>query len=292
MGDVTGGDETLPFVYRVTKYDPADRDEGGQYIGTEDLNTGLAGYYDGAVALELLRGMLREGGAWCRLEVAGALSVYLGWDQYVYVGSNELCGRAADRTAELGLFAERRDASPYDVRFDEAGEQRPADETFWARVKWCVSAGDSLALEEGYLRNAYRRHPLTSANVDEVRAGLAPRALLTVLVSGDESCFTAALPDADGVLRARWRTEPAASDLRWTFLKTVHPGQVRRGLVTSVTDTGVFVELVGAEGIVPDPGEVLEAGQETTVEVIEVDMVRERVILSLAPTPIGGHQRP
>jgi ribosomal protein S1 len=54
----------------------------------------------------------------------------------------------------------------------------------------------------------------------------------------------------------------------------------------------VFVELVGAEGIVPDPGEVLEAGQETTVEVIEVDIVRERVILSLAPTPIGGHQRP
>ncbi|MGW6214059.1 hypothetical protein [Streptomyces sp. NPDC055109] len=26
----------LPFVYRVTKYDPADRDEHGHYTGTED----------------------------------------------------------------------------------------------------------------------------------------------------------------------------------------------------------------------------------------------------------------
>ncbi|MEV3952318.1 hypothetical protein AB0K57_32580 [Streptomyces halstedii] len=24
-----------PFVYRITKYDPADRDEHGSYIGTE-----------------------------------------------------------------------------------------------------------------------------------------------------------------------------------------------------------------------------------------------------------------
>ncbi|WP_393101784.1 hypothetical protein [Streptomyces sp. LN325] len=26
----------LPFVYRITKYDPADRDENGSYIGTAE----------------------------------------------------------------------------------------------------------------------------------------------------------------------------------------------------------------------------------------------------------------
>ncbi|MFJ2899375.1 hypothetical protein ACIO87_31420 [Streptomyces sp. NPDC087218] len=26
----------LPYVYRVTGYDPADRDEYGHYVGTED----------------------------------------------------------------------------------------------------------------------------------------------------------------------------------------------------------------------------------------------------------------
>ena len=27
----------LPYVYRVTKYDPADRDEHGHYTGSEDV---------------------------------------------------------------------------------------------------------------------------------------------------------------------------------------------------------------------------------------------------------------
>ncbi|MEU2060951.1 hypothetical protein [Streptomyces sp. NPDC013455] len=121
------------FVHRITKYDPADRDEHGYYTGAEDTVsehgpveaaylaaisafaeasgidrleirdpwvTGsvhfgveppvdghglgglfppdLTGYHDGAevslpVALELVRAMLRDQGAWCRLEAGDVL---------------------------------------------------------------------------------------------------------------------------------------------------------------------------------------------------------------------------
>jgi hypothetical protein len=36
-----GGDrvDVLPYIYRVTKYDPADRDERVQYVGAEDISS-------------------------------------------------------------------------------------------------------------------------------------------------------------------------------------------------------------------------------------------------------------
>ncbi|WP_307783336.1 hypothetical protein [Streptomyces sp. MBT53] len=138
----------LPYVYRVTKYDPADRDQHGSYTGAElsvsdhgpveaaylhavaafAEDTGVdklairepqlggfahfgleppidgyglaelfpagpAGFHDGAlvpmaVGQELVRAMLRDNGAWCRLEAEGAFTVHVGWDQYLYIGSN------------------------------------------------------------------------------------------------------------------------------------------------------------------------------------------------------------
>ncbi|MFD8009302.1 hypothetical protein [Streptomyces sp. NPDC058955] len=119
----------LPYVYRVTQYDPVDRDACGHYPGPEDtvsdhgpveaaylqavaafardggvdrlavrepglpslahfgvgkpaegfgldglFPSGPAGFHDGAevplaVGLELVRAMLRDSGAWCRLDV-------------------------------------------------------------------------------------------------------------------------------------------------------------------------------------------------------------------------------
>ncbi|MES9592287.1 MULTISPECIES: hypothetical protein [unclassified Streptomyces] len=125
------------FVHRITKYDPADRDEHGSYRGAEEavsdhgpveaayleaisafaeaadidrleirepsvtglvhfgaqpaveghglsglFPADLTGYYDGAevslaVALELIRVMLREQGAWCRLEAGDVFTVQM-----------------------------------------------------------------------------------------------------------------------------------------------------------------------------------------------------------------------
>ncbi|MGX1274708.1 hypothetical protein [Streptomyces phaeoluteigriseus] len=50
---------------------------------------------------------------------------------------------ALARTRAPGPFPERLDASPYDADYDEPGEQRPADDVFWARLRWCVAMGQA-----------------------------------------------------------------------------------------------------------------------------------------------------
>ncbi|PYC72349.1 RNA-binding protein [Streptomyces tateyamensis] len=404
----------LPYVYRITKYNPADRDERGYYMGAVEAvsdhgsveaayleavaafaeDTGvrqlsvrepqaalgfvhfglepavedgglaglfpsdLTGFHDGAqvpvpVGLELVRAMLRDSGAWCRLEVEDTFAVHVGWDQYVYVGSNVPCEAAVARTRELGLFPEPLDASPYEAVFDEPGEQRPADDVFWARVRWCVAMREAALLEEMHLDNASRWHRLGGGTLDAVRVRLTPRARLAVwpdLLSTDVAAvvaglpdeglvecvwedqdgritstvadetefpalaaqvrgaraaavlpmdvdersplFTAVLPDGDGVLRARWRTEPTPSDRDWAFLKTLRRGRAVTGTVTEIASFGVtFVDLGGFTAMIniPElswrhinhPADILTVGQEITAEILDVDMVRERVPLSL-----------
>ena len=71
-------------------------------------------------------------------------------------------------------------------------------------------------------------------------------------------------------------------------------GQIRTGQISSIVNFGAFVDLGGVDGLVhvselswkhiEHPSEVVEVGQEVTVEVLEVDMERERVSLSLKST--------
>jgi hypothetical protein len=77
------------------------------------------------MGLELVRVMLRDGGARCRQEVECAFAVHVGWDQHPYVGSNRLCEEALARTRALGLLPERLTASPYDYGHGR-GTARPA----------------------------------------------------------------------------------------------------------------------------------------------------------------------
>ncbi|GAA4072420.1 RNA-binding protein [Streptomyces shaanxiensis] len=328
----------LTYVYRVTKYDPADRDGHGHYTGPEDtvsdhgeieasylravaafaadtgidhlvvrepqvpslahlgveppvdgfgleglFPSGQAGFHDGAqvlldIALELVRVMLRDNGAWCRLEADDTFAVHVGWDQYLYISSSRPCEEALARTRELGLFPERLDASPY--AFDEDEEQdiqRPGDDDFWADLRRAVVSGHAGVLEEMHLEGASRWHHLDRDTIGPDRVGLAPRARLAVwpplstdiaavlralptdgLIEGvwqdddglihsaiaDEDghaeltaritsaraaallsvyagerapLFTAVMTDNDGVLRARWRTEPTPSDRDWAL---------------------------------------------------------------------------
>ncbi|MEU2509734.1 RNA-binding protein [Streptomyces sp. NPDC007863] len=256
------------FVHRITKYDPADRDERGHYTGAEDTVsdhglveaaylaaiaafaeasgvdrleirdpevTGvvhfgleppveghglhglfppdLAGYHDGAevslpVALELVRAMLRDHGAWCRLEAGGVFTVHVGWDQYVYVGSDRPCAEAVARTRELGLFPEAMTASPYAAQFDEPGVTEAADENFWERVRTTLDSRHTALLEEAYVRNAARWHRLTTENLDVVRASLSPRALLTVWpdLTPDVGAVLASLPE-EGSVEFVWEAQ-------------------------------------------------------------------------------------
>ncbi|BCY10407.1 S1 RNA-binding domain-containing protein [Actinoplanes sp. L3-i22] len=403
----------LPYVYQVTKYDPADRDRHGHYTGTEDttsdhgpvetaylqavaafaddsgveqlairepqlagvahfgleppvdgyglaglLPTGIAGFHDGATVpidagLELVRAMLRDNGAWCRLEAEGQFAVHVGWDQYLYLGSSRPCEAALTRTRALGLFPQRLDASPYDFTPDDpAHVQRPADADFWARLDWTISTHRATYLQETFAHNASRWHRVNRDNLTTVRSRLTPRAQLSVwpdlltdvdtavaalpdeglvtivretadgqitstvadetqfddvtaqlagaraagvvsLYAGEDlPLFTAVLPDSDGVLRARWQTEPTPSDRNWAFLKTLRRGQLVTGTVTSIASFGVtFVDIGGFTAMIniPElsrhpvnhPSDVVSVGQQVTAEILDIDMVRERVPLSL-----------
>ncbi|MGW1271817.1 RNA-binding protein [Streptomyces sp. NPDC002491] len=166
----------------------------------------LTGYHDGAevslpVALELVRAMLRDQGAWCRLEVGDLFTVHVGWDQYVYVGSDRPCADAVARTRELGLFPEPLTASPYAAEADEAEVTEPADEHFWTRVNAALASRHALLLEEGYVRNAARWHRITPENLDTVRADLWPRALLTVWpdLTPNVGAVLAAMPQEESI---------------------------------------------------------------------------------------------
>jgi small subunit ribosomal protein S1 len=75
------------------------------------------------------------------------------------------------------------------------------------------------------------------------------------------------------------------------LLKTLRPGEVRRGTVSSLADFGAFVNLGGADGLVhlselswnrsAKPRDVLTVGQEVDVYVLNVDQEKKRIALSL-----------
>ncbi len=96
------------------------------------------------------------------------------------------------------------------------------------------------------------------------------------------------------VLSRRAWLEQTQSEVRSDFLNKLAKGQVRTGVVSSIVNFGAFVDLGGVDGLVhvselswkhiDHPSEVVEVGQEVTVEVLDIDLDRERVSLSLKAT--------
>jgi small subunit ribosomal protein S1 len=96
------------------------------------------------------------------------------------------------------------------------------------------------------------------------------------------------------VLSRRAWLEETQSATRKAFLHTLHKGEIRKGVVSSIVNFGAFVDLGGVDGLVhvselswkhiDHPSEVVEVGQEVEVEVLDVDLERERVSLSLKAT--------
>lgn len=145
----------------------------------------LSGYHDGArvplaTGVALVRAMLRDNGAWCRLEVDGKFFVHIGYDQYMYIGSSEPCDDVVDRVRALGLFPVPLDGSPYDPYFDELEDPRPADDAFWAELTQLALDRETVILEEVYVANASRWHRLRAADIPAIRDELTPRARLVV----------------------------------------------------------------------------------------------------------------
>jgi small subunit ribosomal protein S1 len=96
------------------------------------------------------------------------------------------------------------------------------------------------------------------------------------------------------VLSRRAFLEEAQAEQRQAFLDELAVGEVRPGVVSSVVNFGAFVDLGGMDGLVHvselsyqhvnHPSEVVKVGDEVTIKVLEVDLDRERISLSIKQT--------
>jgi small subunit ribosomal protein S1 len=96
------------------------------------------------------------------------------------------------------------------------------------------------------------------------------------------------------VLSRRAYLEENQRDQRERFLTSIRPGEVRKGVVSSIVHFGVFVDLGGMDGLVhvselswnhvDHPSSVVSVGDEVQVLVLEVDQENERISLSLKAT--------
>jgi small subunit ribosomal protein S1 len=96
------------------------------------------------------------------------------------------------------------------------------------------------------------------------------------------------------VLSRRAYLEESQREQREEFLTSIRPGEVRKGVVSSIVHFGVFVDLGGMDGLVhvselswnhvDHPSSVVSVGDEVQVLVLEVDQENERISLSLKAT--------
>ena len=96
------------------------------------------------------------------------------------------------------------------------------------------------------------------------------------------------------VLSRRAFLEETQKEQREEFLDLLKPGERRKGVISSVVNFGAFVDLGGMDGLihvselswqhVDHPSAVVTIGDEVDIEVLEVDLDRERISLSLKAT--------
>src|SRR5437667_61157 len=101
------------------------------------------------------------------------------------------------------------------------------------------------------------------------------------------------------VLSRRAFLEESQSEGRKKFLESLTKGERRKGTVSSIVNFGAFVDLGGVDGLVhvselswkpvDHPSEVVNVGDQVQVKVIDVDVSRRRISLSMRQV---GEQTP
>ncbi len=96
------------------------------------------------------------------------------------------------------------------------------------------------------------------------------------------------------VLSRRAFLEENQKGNRDSFLVNLKVGEIKEGVISSLVPFGAFVDLGGMDGLVhvselswkhiDSPGQVVKVGDQVKVKVLEVDMDRERISLSLKAT--------
>ena len=96
------------------------------------------------------------------------------------------------------------------------------------------------------------------------------------------------------VLSRRAYLEEAQAEQRGAFLDALQEGEVQSGIISSVVNFGAFVDLGGMDGLVHvselswqhvnHPSEVVRVGQKVDIKVLDIDLSRERISLSIKQT--------
>jgi small subunit ribosomal protein S1 len=123
---------------------------------------------------------------------------------------------------------------------------------------------------------------LSDAERETILAGYVGRQLSLKVIECDETRGRVVFSE---------RAARAQSGRRNQLLEELKTGTCVRGVVTNITDFGIFVDLGGVEGLihvseiswgrVNRPGDVARVGQEVTAYILQVDRDRSRIALSL-----------
>lgn len=252
-----------------------------------------------ARALAFAAGDVVEGTV-VKLEADGAL-VDLGTWREGFVPTRELSVAGNTRPDELLAVGDRvrtlvLTASAADPLVRLSTARLELDEA-WKSIE-AAAAGEGIvtgtvvAAVKGGLRVDVGVEGFVPASLVDVR----PVADLTPYVGQD---VTAKIIEADPkrfrvVLSRRAVLEEERQAQRADVMRTIKPGDVVDGVVSTVTEIGAFVDVGGADGLVHvselswgrqrDPRKVVRPGTAVQVKVLEVDPSRDRISLSLRQT--------
>lgn len=96
------------------------------------------------------------------------------------------------------------------------------------------------------------------------------------------------------IISRRELIEGTIAEKKAELLASLQKGDIRKGRVKNITDFGAFIDLDGVDGLlhitdmswgrVKHPSEILKAGQELDVMILDIDRDRERISLGLKQT--------
>lgn len=179
----------------------------------------------------------------------------------------------------------------------ERARKRAEHKRAWARIKM-------IHREDGEVTGTVTGVVKGGLIVDIGLRGFLPASLVDIGPVGDLQAYVgqeikAKVVDMDAnrnsvVLSRQAWLEQVQAEQRQTILSKLRPGQIVRGRVTRLKPFGAFVDLGGVDGLVrkselswtpvSHPKEVVGIGEELTVQILDVDVDRQHVTLSLKAT--------
>lgn len=267
-----------------------------------DLPDDIGDDFEAAIAatvLEFKEGDIVEGTV-VSIDAEGAM-VDIGYKSEGLIPTRELSIRNNVDPAEAAKPGERVEAVVLNKEDDEGrlilSKKRAMYERAWGRIQ-------EIARDEGTVEGTVIEVVKGGLIVDIGLRGFLPASLIDMRRVRDLDPFigetiTAKVIELDRarnnvVLSRRAYLEEAQAEERQSFLDDLEEGEVREGVISSVVNFGAFVDLGGMDGLVHvselswqhvnHPGELVSVGDKVSVKVLEVDLDRERISLSIRQT--------